>query len=401
MSVASAWSDAPDSAVAFAAAYGRLCERLMAPPDFLVVSHAEGHDPAALASAADALPAEVRVIGTSTSHGLMTEEGVFLGPTVLGMLGIRSEGGRFGTDFRDKRGDPRAAAAAAVLAAIDDAGRSGELPGLVLLAATPGGEDAALAGIADVLGPKVPVVGGTAADDGHAGGKGKWSVLTRRGHGRDAVAVAVVFADFPLTSAFQGGGVPSRFSGEVTEVEGARMIRGIDGRPAAEVYASWYEMQVGRPLPRDSSARLHETAFLPLGREIGQVGGSGVYTLLHILSLRADGGLELLSDVAVGDRVVLMRGSLRSLEARPARAVESAISMQCADVCTVTGGLIAMCAGLAMALDGRLHEVQDALRVAMLGRPFLSAFTFGEQGCLLDDRAIHGNLMISVLVVGA
>jgi hypothetical protein len=399
MPVATAWSDGKDTAAAFDAAYLRLCERLAGAPDFVALSYAEGHDPVRLSAAAAACPKGVRLIGASTSRGLMTEEGSFLGPTVLGMLGIRSAGSRFGVGLCDKGAAPRAAAAQAILAALDDAGRPGEMPDLVVMSATPGGEEAALTGIADVLGPSVPVVGGTAGDDA---GTGNWSVLSRRGSGRDAVAVAVLFADFPVSHAFQGGGVVSRFSGEVTETDGPRVIRRIDGRPAVEVYAAWFEMQSGRPLPRDAQAFLRETALTPLGRKVGNIGSFGAFAQSYICAVHADGGLELLADVAVGDRVILMRGSPRSLEARPARAVESAIALQCSDVGAgiVSGGLMAFCAGLSQTLEGRLNEMQDSLRVAMRGRPFLASFTFGEQGCLSENRMLHGNLMISVMIVG-
>ncbi len=236
MTLATAWSNVPDSAAAFGAAYGRLCERLAAPPDLLVLHYGEGHDPAVLSALLAGLPASVRPIGGSSSHGVMTEEGVFPGASALGLLGLRSAGSRFGVGFRDKRDDPRAAAADAVLAALDEAGRPGELPDLVILSVSPGGEEEALSGIADILGEKVPVFGGTAGDDGSTG---RWSVLSRHGHGADSLAVAVVFADFPMSRAFQGGCVPSRFSGTVTETDGPRVIRRIDGQPAAEVYAAW------------------------------------------------------------------------------------------------------------------------------------------------------------------
>ncbi len=60
------------------------------------------------------------------------------------------------------------------------------------------------------------------------------------------------------------------------------------------------------------------------------------------------------------------------------------------------------CMGLVLALGADdMRAVQDSVRVAMQGRPFLVAFTLGEQGCLLEDRAVHGNLMISFLIIDA
>ncbi len=188
MTLATAWSDIPDSAAAFGAAYGRLCERLAAPPDLLVLHYGEGHDPAVLSALLAGLPASVRPIGGSSSHGVMTEEGVFPGASALGLLGLRSAGSRFGVGFRDKRDDPRAAATEAVLAALDEAGRPGELPDLVILSGTPNGEEGALSGIADVLGDKVPVFG--APPETTAAPVVERPVAPR--NGADSLAVAVV-----------------------------------------------------------------------------------------------------------------------------------------------------------------------------------------------------------------
>ncbi len=293
MSVATAWSDDRDSA----AAYGRLRDRLSGDPDFLILYYTEDHDPAALRAGLSGLPVASRMLGGSTSRSLMTEEGVFLDVPVIGMMGVRSEGARFGVALCKKSSDSRATA---VLAALDDAGRPGEVPDLLILCSTPGGEEEALSGLVDVLGESMPVFGGSTGDNDSAG---RWSVFTRDDGGRDALTVAVVFADFTINCVFQGGCVPSRFGGVVTETDGARAILRIDGQPTADVYTAWHEAQTGRPLFRDRTLQ-QRTALTPLGREVGAVGGFGAYTLSHIWSLRDDGGLELLTDVKPASRCI-------------------------------------------------------------------------------------------------
>ena len=45
-----------------------------------------------------------------------------------------------------------------------------------------------------------------------------------------------------------------------------------------------------------------------------------------------------------------------------------------------------------------MEEVATEVREALGGKPFLGAFTFGEQGCFTGGESHHGNLMISVVV---
>jgi len=44
--------------------------------------------------------------------------------------------------------------------------------------------------------------------------------------------------------------------------------------------------------------------------------------------------------------------------------------------------------------------VVDGLREALSGLPFLGSFTFGEQGCFVRGTNRHGNLGISVVLLG-
>jgi hypothetical protein len=313
------------------------------------------------------------------------------------MMGVGPRGVRCGTALVPKGDDPRAAAVAAVHAALADADRAGEIPDLVLLCGTVGGEEDCLAGIAEVLGARVPVFGATAG--GVARDTGSSRVLVRGAEQAEALAIAVVFSAQPVSRAFHAGCVPTRFTGVAGGCEERRVVRRIGDAPAAAVYAEWVRTQTGTPLPPQTNS-LH-TALAPLGREVGRIGEFPLYTLTHVDELRADGALVMMTDVSEGDELRLMVGARTSLVVRPARAVEAAITLQCADICAVSGGLIVVCAGLAALLMEDLREVQSSLRTAMLERPFLAPFTFGEQGNLTDDRAVHANLMISSLILGA
>jgi hypothetical protein len=396
MTVATACSDLADTAGAIAAAYRALRQDLGGEPDLVVLYHTLHHSADAVAEATAGLPRGVRVHGGTTFRGLLSDTGVYVGGPVIGLMGIGTREIRCGTALAAKGDDPRTAAIAAVHAALADAGRQGEVPDLVLLCGTVGGEEETLAGIASVLGARVPVFGATAG--GVARDVASSRVLVRGREQAEALAIAVVFSAQPISRAFHAGCVPTHFAGIANLCEGRRVVHRIGGASAAEVYADWVLGQTGTALPADTNS-LH-TALAPLGREVGRIGEFPLYALTHVDELRADGALVMMTDVAEGDELRLMVGERSTLVGRPARAVEAAITLQCADVCAVSGGLIAVCAGLAALMTDDLREVQSSLRTAMLDRPFLAPFTFGEQGNLTDSRAVHANLMVASLIWG-
>lgn len=401
MAVATAYSTQAETAAAFAEAYRALAARLGGDPDFLMFHYTTGHDGAALRAATAALPPAVQAHGATTCLGVITEDGVFIGDSVLGMLGLRAAGLVVGSALALKGADPRAAAIAAMRAALDAAGRPGEMPDLVLLSATAGDEEAALDGIAATVGPRVPVFGGTAGGPRIGGparvdlGRMFGRVAVRGAEAGDAVALSAVFAPMPMSQTFQGGCVPTGFAGEVSATLAPRVVQSIDGRPAADVYAAWVEAHTGRP------AAEADADLLPLGREVGRIGEYPLYALTHVARLRDDGALLAMTDIAAGDEVRLMAGSVESLTGRPARAMEAAVALHATELGAVSGSLVAVCAGLLPRLEGQLARVQAEMREAGGGRPFLGGFTFGEQGSLAEGRAVHGNLMISSLVFGS
>lgn len=396
MVVATAFSRLAETATAFRSAYDDMRSRLSADPGLLILYHTDDHPAEAVADALDALPPGVRVHGGTTCSGVLTEAGAAFGGPVVGMMGLGAAGFCAGTALIPKGADSHAAARAAVLAALADAGRPGEIPDLVLVCSTVGGEEDHLAGIAAVVGARVPVFGMTAGDEGGTGLGGR--VLMRGREAGDAVVVTVVFSTSPVSLAFHAGCVPTSHAGFAEIGDDPRLVLRIDGRPAAEVYAAWVADRTGEKLPARITAG--DTALLPLGREMGRIGEFPLYVLTHVSGVRADGALRVMTDVSQGEELRLMIGVRETLQLRPSRAVEAAISVQCADVCQISGALVAFCAGLMVLLTDDLAAVQQNLKTVMRGKPFLAPFSFGEQGMLNGERSVHGNLMISALVVG-
>lgn len=361
-------------------------------PSFRLVQATVAHPAEALVAALAAAGVEGPVHGGTSCRGVMTERGFARSRDgAIGALAIEDPAGSYGTGAARIGTDPRAAGRAATVDALAAAGRSGEAPDLVWLTVAPGREEAVLAGIADAVGPDVPVFGGSSADDDVAGG---WYQFTGAGAFADAVVVSVLFPSCRTAFDYHSGYQPTAAAGVVTAAEGRRVLS-IDGRPAVAVYDGW--------TGRDSATRagdrpeviLGEATLHPLGRHVRDVAGVPYYILSHPSVAHPDGALELFSDVAVGDRLVLMSGSPDSLVARAGRVARYALAHGEVSPDRVIGALVVYCGGCLMAVEDRVEEVVAGVNAALGGAPFLGAFTFGEQGCLWDDASRHGNLMIS------
>ena len=207
-------------------------------PSLVLVAVTESVDLAAvLADIQQATTPDTRVVGTTSSGGLFTEAGLFRSPAAGALCWTGGTFDDFGTACAALDPDASARAVARDVAerACNDAGHPGETPELVILLSTPGREEEVLRGIIDVVGPSVPVVGGSAADDTVAG---RWAVGDGTCTTDSGVAVMVAFADTPPHVAHQSGYLPTGDVARVTRASGRR-IQELDGQPAVAVYDHW------------------------------------------------------------------------------------------------------------------------------------------------------------------
>ena len=182
----------------------------------------------------------------------------------------------------------------------------------------------------------------------------------------------------------------------MTRSEGRRILE-IDGRRAAEVYSDWTNGEVAAS---ESGMILARSTPTPLGRLAGEIDGVPMFVLSHPAMVGPDGDLTLFTDIAVGDQVMLMRGSPESLVKRAAAVVDDACGAGGWARGETEGGLVIYCGGCMLHVRDRMGEVAEQIGKAMHGAPFLGAFTFGEQGAIVDSSNRHGNLMVSGLMFG-
>ncbi|MCI4666226.1 MAG: FIST C-terminal domain-containing protein [Neomegalonema sp.] len=385
-------------------AVNALARSLAGAPDFVLIQRsADARLDPAIQRISASFP-NAALISSTSCIGAMTSVGEcgFDGPG-LALWGLRDPKGAYGAACVAFGDDPAAATREALSLAIERADRMGETPNIVWLHSTPGAEETILRVIGEEIGETAPIIGGSAADDAVSG---KWSVSDGGPPEQAAVALAVLFpSTAPIAHSFQSGYAATARSGVVTDVDG-RLIRAINDRPAAEVYNEWTAGLIDASLRGDDANVFVRTSLAPLGFEVGRIVGEGgcsapYYKLIHPEAVTPEGGLATFADLATGDRVHLMSGSIDRLVARAGKAAEEAKLRFEVRTEDIAGALTIFCAGCMLTVGDDIRRAQQNVSAALGGAPFVSAFTFGEQGCFLGGENRHGNLMISNLIFTA
>ncbi len=379
---------AQNSSLAAREICARLYHHSRQAPSLLLVYFTQAHDGAILREALKHHFPTTRLLGCSSCGGVMTETGHHVRDGYgLAVAALYDEKGAFGVaGASGEQVDVRQL----LRHAMHDCGRPGELPQLILFHASPGREEGLLAGMEAELGASVPVVGGSAADNNVSG---EWQLCWDEAVSSDGIVLAVLYPDCQLAFQFHSGYMPAEFSGEITACEGREVLT-IDHQPAAEVYARW----CGRTHPWHVGPILSETTLNPLARQVGTLDGIPYYKLSHPEAVTPQGGLRLFTDVVQGERLLLMYSSQEGLLQRSLNAIriEPAYGVD-AELFPI-GALIIFCAGCRLALGDMLCQFVEQSQ-ARLGRiPFITPFTFGEQGRLPNGELAHGNLMVSSVI---
>ena len=365
-------------------------------PDYLMVQADARHDLRLIADTLRqhwpdaALHAATSCLGGMTETELQVNRDAEPGLTVMALT---DPDGDYASACGPLNQDPKAAAAALTREALTRADRQGEIPSLVWLTCTPGSEEEVIAGIEDVVGTGVPIVGGSAADNAIAG---DWRVLADTESLAEGAVISVMFPSVGVGAAFHYGYTPTGNCGTVTEANDRRVMT-IDGEPAARVYSRWTGAAMTVPEQGDTNI-LMASSLSPLGREMSHVQGQNIYILSHPETLAADGTMTLFTDITEGDVLTLMSGTEDTLLQRPVDVVKSACRL--AEIATdqIAGMILVYCAGCMLTVRPRLAEARAGLVREFPGVPFITAFTFGEQGPILSGHNRHGNLMISSVI---
>jgi len=339
------------------------------------------------------IPLGCKVAATSSCLGAMNNQG-FQSQDGFGLslMAFADDAGDFGVGITDQSNQPEDAAAQAVSQAITNANRPGEVPDLIWLASTPGNEEMVLSGIASIVGPKVPVIGGSVSDNTIAG---DWWLSSKAQVECNGVLVIVMYPECLVGLSFHSGYAPTSKSGIVTQASG-RVIETIDNQPAAQVYNTWTNGSIEPNLKGGSI--LSKVTFSPLGIEKGRIENIPHYMLIHPKRVLDHGELVLFSNIQIGDQITLMKGSAESLTARASSVVSGIIERKAWSQHQIAGAFVIYCAGCMLSIREDMDSVSEGIDEALGNAVFQGAFTFGEQGCFTDGTNRHGNLMISAVV---
>jgi len=383
----------PDPRQAVAEAW-RAVSSTLTMPRLVLVTATVGYDLGALHAALVETLGDIPFMGGTSCGGVMTDQGFFGTESgALAMFAIQDDGGDYGIGYAPLGQAPRGAAQRAVTEALANAGCEGQLPTAVWMITSPGGEEDVVRGIADAVGEDVPLVGGSAADNTIAG---NWRQLVPAGVLDNHVCVAVLFPSTAMHTSFHSGYDPTQHQGVITRADG-RTIFEIDGRPAAQVYNRWLDGALDDVLDDGGGELLARTNLHPLGRFLREVSGVPYYVLSHPERAHADGAMHLFTEFRTGEKLTCMTGTVDNLVARAGNVVCSALTSAGLTSNDADAALIIFCAGCMMTVREQIAEVHANVKRALNGAPFMTVFTFGEQGRIAEVGNRHGNLMIATL----
>ncbi len=333
------------------------------------------------------------IIGCSSCKGIITDHGYFSGPT-LALMAIYDSGlSSYGSGIADfnQFDQVDVAVAHAINCALINADRTGEVPNLIVLHSTPGQEEQIIQAIDTIFSTRVPIIGGSAADNSI---ENKWSVMTEQDWTNNGIAVQLYFPSRSLATGFSAGYSPTEFVGTVTKASG-RVIYEIDGESAQEIYKEWVSDHSN--LQFCDSYVFEEITSYPIGRVAGDLYDQPYYKLTHPTRITQHGGLEVFANVTSGEEITLMTGSREQLINRASRVINEAKSKNYTESPQL-GAISIFCAGAMLRLKDDMERVQLQMKEQLNGAPFICPFTFGEQGRFAGGENAHGNLMISSVI---
>lgn len=353
------------------------------------------HDLGQVTSALEAELPGVPFIGVTSCQGLGTDRGVAGTGPGLSALWLIGDDVQFRVASTLEPERPGAG-----LALVERAGEVGSVRGashFALLHATPGHEERLLAELVPALGPGVPLLGGSAADDDLSG---RWAVFASGGFtAREGAVLAVVSWPGRVALSMHSTAMVTPHRGRVTRAAGRTLFE-IDGKPAAQVYSRWMGGALGRQL-REGGNILNETSLQPLGVHRVER-GIGSYVLIHPETIVAQSGaMTTFKEIAVGEEVWFMKASRAGFIGRPAAVVERLMIEARLPASQVLGAYLVYCGGCRLTVNEGTSVMLAGFRGAVGHVPFTTAYCFGEQGCSVPNGpAEHGNLMTGALLLG-
>jgi hypothetical protein len=370
----------------------------IATPDLTVMYATAGYDLTKLLTAVRTqIPGSI-VFGITSCYGVMTKDGVHVGKKgSLALLGLASPEMKIGIAGRNVK-DPQMTSAL-VKDAAEEAVQKALLPPqakptMILLGTTPGLEERSLEALRELFGKETPIYGSTAADNAM---EGKWATFANDQVIRSGVSVVILYTQGKISHSFASGyPLAKKPKNGIANTDG-RTLLSLDNKPAADIYNEWTNGLIKDDFAQGGSI-LAKTNLYPLARKFTS-GQTDMYVSLHPASVNPQTkALTLFAEVPKGEALYLLQGDEASLLNRSAATVQLALQNAGVTNTQIAGGLHLYSAGSMLAVQKSIAQIVPSLNAALGNAPFIGAFTFGEQGPVLNQGNQHGNLMNSVVL---
>jgi hypothetical protein len=258
-----------------------------------------------------------------------------------------------------------------------------------------------LDGIAAVVGPDVPVLGGNAGDEKF---DSSWTQFTQKGMYHEGLVLTAVYSQRKLGWAFESGFRITDKSGVVTKSDG-KTIYEIDHRPALDVYNEWLNGALMDYIHKSGHYDIAAfTAQYPLCKVLRGPSGQVGYMTSHPVPKEADMGPKTLPVYALieeGSRIQLFSATWQTILNRAELAPANALIR--GDIPRNDGlfGMLFFCSGAYYSIPASERPKLPLLVGNAIGdTPYLGVFTVGEQGYIPGVRNVSANLVESMVTVG-
>ncbi|MFN4151274.1 MAG: FIST signal transduction protein, partial [Candidatus Sericytochromatia bacterium] len=219
------------------------------------------------------------IFGTTSFNGVFTPEGFKKGCFLL--VGEKNDGIKAVAVM--KEANENNAFDLATQAAEEIKNKFGRLPDTLLFHPTPGFEEKIIAGIDKVFESKVPIYGGSAADNTI---EGDWKIHIQNSIiGSGFLIIGFISENNEIYGSFSSGYIPTQNKGIVTKANG-RTIFEIDHKPATEVYNKWSSGTITQ-FTKTDGVILSDTTLNPLGIILSNSNESHKYLISHPYKVHA------------------------------------------------------------------------------------------------------------------
>lgn len=402
--IGSGWSVKDDEIEAAKEAV-KMSTKTVPEPNFVVMYTTSGYDYKKISAAIRKESKAKKFFGITSYRAVFTESGVHVGKKgSVAVLAYDNSYGSVGVgaasieknvdglqiEVSDKVVE-KATMQAITLALKNANKKESDKPSLVIVGGQPGIEAPILKVINKRYGGDVRIIGGSSNKDDFSPGP----VFSNEKAIEKGVSLALFFTDKKIGNSFLSGFKASRKKGVVTKLISPTRIATIDNKPAFDVLNNWAGgvFKIG-DIPKEGTLILKTAATNTFAKKT-----KGEVVTVVPLKLFPDKSIQVASRIEPNEEIYFAKGSTKILLKRTGTVAKKAIINGKIKKADVAGGLHIYCTGASWAVgEKKIPQAIPYINKAIGNKPYIGAFSGGEQGNFKGGQGFHGNLMSSMVV---